>query len=88
MDESIDPCDNFFKFSCGKTIIPQNRPSGNPFIAAKYELKLQRKEILEETIKSNEIKPLTLPKVLYKSCMNERKLEIILLNEYLIAIFL
>lgn len=77
MDENVDPCDDFYRFTCGnyidKTIIPDDKVSVNTFTVLSDKLQEQLKTII--TKKQNESVPLhfQLPNKLYRACMNKSK---------------
>ncbi|KAF2900246.1 hypothetical protein ILUMI_05943 [Ignelater luminosus] len=79
MDESVNPCDDFYRFACGRYIqdasIPEDQTEINNFITSAVVLKTQLRSIFEESIKEEELKPFVLVKTLYKICMNTTALE-------------
>ncbi|XP_043274066.1 neprilysin-2-like [Venturia canescens] len=79
MDPNVDPCDHFYRFSCGgfpkRMVIPGSETSVNMLGDLDEELKARKKEIIEAESKPGEPKSLRLVKTLYKSCMNEAAIE-------------
>lgn len=74
MDQSVDPCDNFYDFACGQfvkdTIIPGDKVSVNSFNAINNKLMEQLREIITAPSKASEIKPFRVVKQLYFNCMH------------------
>ncbi|XP_066258701.1 neprilysin-2 isoform X4 [Euwallacea similis] len=79
MDQSVDPCDDFYQFTCGnfikKTIIPDDKSSVTSFSLISDELQEQLRKMIEEPIKADEPQPFQLTKKLYKACMNKTLIE-------------
>lgn len=75
LDESIDPCDNFYGFSCGNyiknTIIPKGRGSINMFTDIEDLISEQLRPIISDSSKSNESIAIQLTKYFYASCVNQ-----------------
>ncbi|KAL7013331.1 hypothetical protein ACKWTF_015335 [Chironomus riparius] len=74
MDEEVDPCDDFFAFSCNQynknTKIPNDKSSVNIFNVINDKLKAQMKTIVTSPIEDDEIEPLKNIKKLFQACMN------------------
>ncbi|XP_030765452.1 neprilysin-2 isoform X1 [Sitophilus oryzae] len=79
MDQSVDPCDDFYQFTCGnflkKTSIPDDKSSVTSFSIISDTLQEQLRSMIEEPIQPNEPKPFKLTKKLYRACMNKTLIE-------------
>lgn len=75
LDTSIDACDDFYSFVCGKfiaeTSIPESKTSVDVSTELEDKLKEQLNEILNQTISESDIEPIKHSKKLYRACMNE-----------------
>lgn len=75
MDDTVDPCDDFYSYACGTftkdTIIPDDKTSVNTFSKIGDELQIQLKTLIVEPIMPDEPKPFKLAKQLYNACMNK-----------------
>ena len=78
MDETADPCVDFFQFACGswnrKHIIPEDRSSISTFEVLADQLQIILKGILEEGPNSQDNNSTLKAKYFYHSCMNQSKL--------------
>ena len=74
MDESVDPCDDFYSFACGRferdTIIPDDQSSVTTFSLLNDEVTEQLRAMIEKPITEDEAEPFKLVKRLYQSCLN------------------
>ncbi|XP_023930213.1 neprilysin isoform X2 [Lingula anatina] len=80
MDQTIDPCDDFFEYACGawnrKNIIPEDKSSYNTFGKLRDELQVLLKALLEKPDMPNQPNSVTKTRNLYRSCMNESLIEL------------
>ncbi|KAJ8929212.1 hypothetical protein NQ314_018091 [Rhamnusium bicolor] len=79
MDTNVDPCDDFYEFTCGnflkKTNIPDDKSSVTSFSIISDMLQEQLRTMIEEPIQPHEPKPFQLTKTLYRACMNKTLIE-------------
>ncbi|XP_078002260.1 phosphate-regulating neutral endopeptidase PHEX [Phascolarctos cinereus] len=80
INQSVDPCENFFQFACDGWIndnpIPEDMPSYGiyPWLRRNVDLKL--KALLEKSIsRRRDTEAIQKAKILYASCMNEKAIE-------------
>lgn len=75
LDEAIDPCEDFYLFACGsfinQTTIPDDKTTFDVTTFLEDRLNKELSEILNTSVKSEDIKPIVYSKRLYHACMNE-----------------
>lgn len=78
MDSSVEPCDDFYHFACGKfvknTNIPDEKVSVNTFSVIGDLLQEQLRTLVSEETRDDEAKPFRLAKDFFKACMNKSEL--------------
>lgn len=77
MDNSVEPCDDFYSFACGnfvkETIIPDEKVSVNTFSIISDKLQEQSRTLLTDPVLEHDPEPFKLAKKLYKACINKSK---------------
>lgn len=75
MNETVNPCEDFYQFACGNFIKEATFPEFSSSIGSSTVIKTkimnQIRNLLEEASYPNEPRMSTLPKKFYNSCMNK-----------------
>ncbi|KFV14722.1 Neprilysin [Tauraco erythrolophus] len=78
MDNSAQPCDDFYQYACGgwlkRNVIPETSSRYSNFDILRDELEVVLKDVLD-TPSSNDIEAVQKAKTLYRSCINETAID-------------
>ncbi|XP_036610533.1 neprilysin [Trichosurus vulpecula] len=78
MDDTVNPCTDFFKYACGgwlkRNVIPETSSRYSTFDILRDELEVILKGVLEEP-KPEDVVAVQKAKTLYRSCLNESIVE-------------
>nr|XP_006128821.1 phosphate-regulating neutral endopeptidase isoform X2 [Pelodiscus sinensis] len=80
VNQSVDPCENFFRFACdgwtSNNPIPEDSSNYGVYPWLRQNVDLKLKALLEKPIsKRRDSEAVQKAKILYSSCMNENKIE-------------
>ncbi|XP_030205182.1 phosphate-regulating neutral endopeptidase PHEX [Gadus morhua] len=79
MDRSVDPCEDFYSFGCGGWLrehpIPETSNSFGIYSWLRQHVNNRLKDLLKAPSSPGELEAVTKAKVLYRSCIDETKLE-------------
>lgn len=79
MDQTVDPCENFYEFACGgfirNTIVPEDKSIVSQLSKAYDILNGQLYHIIDQPALETDAKPIRLAKQMFQSCMNTTHIE-------------
>lgn len=79
MDESVNPCDDFYKFACGGWIeqhsIPDDKTSVSVFSDVEDSLNLKLRVLMEKPVKDSEPEFIKMIKQMHTTCMDIKTTE-------------
>lgn len=79
IDESLDPCENFYNFACGNylknTEVPEDKVTVDAFSNVRDLVQEQLRIILNEPPQPDDSKPFLLAKNFHASCLNQTIIE-------------
>ena len=78
LNESVDPCDDFFEYSCGEWIKRQKIPKGRNQFSAITQLSINNEKLLMEALETDDphdSPPLKKVKNFYRSCLDTHTID-------------
>ncbi|XP_076643584.1 uncharacterized protein LOC143353865 [Halictus rubicundus] len=80
IDESVDPCDDFYQYACGKwdqkNPVPENETTWSLWEMVDKKIQKQVKDLIQSPIESNDLFAVKLAKKWYQSCIKRDTEEI------------
>ncbi|XP_063703236.1 neprilysin-2-like [Culicoides brevitarsis] len=79
LNKETDPCDDFYEFACGgllnKVEIPDDLDEIGMVGAIEEDTRYQLRDVLNQTMKDDDIAPFRLAKRFFKTCLDEESIE-------------
>lgn len=79
LDQNVDPCSNFYNFACGGlingTLLSDEMMTLNQYAKVYHKMIRQLLALISEEPTENEIRPFSLARRFFKSCMNRTRIE-------------
>lgn len=79
LNQNVNPCDNFYNFACGGlingTLLSDEMMTVNQYSKVYQKMIRQLLALISEEPTENEIRPFSLVKRFFKSCMNRTRIE-------------